>query len=273
MEGDGIISTIVTTGLAKNEAASARATEIATELGAPFVPRDGTGILRLLRRHEADVALIVQAGRLLLSDGTVEYSYHPNMLLVRGLNILRNWRDLFFDAAEMSEGESVLDCTLGFGCEASLAALAVGETGRVVGLESNPALAVVTREGLREFHLDTKPLAAAMRRVAVVHADYQTYLPGLAPGAFDLIAFDPFFDERLEGSEHTVGPLARFGDQRPLDPASVLLARQIATRRVVVKHPSHVELPAELVAVRTKEMSARKGQTAYSVFDVPSREP
>lgn len=258
---------IVTTGLARHEAATERAQVLARELGAPFVLREKCGIAKMLALREAETALIVQADRLLLSDGVVEYAYHPNMLLVRGLNVLRDWRDLFLDAAGLVEGESALDCTLGFGCEASLAALAVGDTGRVVGLESQPALAAVTRIGMREFALGTKPLRAAMQRVEVVCADYRAYLEGLDPGSFDLIAFDPFFGEHLEGSKHSIGPLARFGDGRPLDTASVLAARRVARRRVLVKHPRNVDLPDELIAVRASLILSRKALTAYSVFE------
>jgi tRNA1(Val) A37 N6-methylase TrmN6 len=192
------------------------------------------------------------------------------MLLVRGLNVLRGVRDLFLDAAQFLAGESVLDCTLGFGCEASLAALAVGNTGRVTGLESSPALAALTRHGMASFALATPQLREAMRRVNVLTADYESYLNAACPKSVDIIAFDPFFDARIEGSEHSLNPLARFGDNRPLSVAAVLRATIVAQRRVILKHPANQELPAQLQRLQRSMIRSRKAQTAYSIFDAAS---
>ncbi|HEY3331410.1 MAG TPA: class I SAM-dependent methyltransferase [Capsulimonadaceae bacterium] len=257
---------VVTTGMTASPDTVSQAEAVATELGVSFVRRRGIGISRILAESGAEFVVVVQASRLLLHDGVTEYAYHPNMLLVRGLNVLRGWRDVYVDACEFREGESVLDCTLGFGCEASLASLAVGETGRVVGLESEPALALLSRTGLRDFKLETPVLKAAMGRIDVVCADYSVYLADAADYSFDVVCLDPFFDERISGSEHSVSPLARFGNPRPLDDNAVLRARRVARRRVVVKHPRYTELPESLVAVREAVIVGRKAQTAYSVF-------
>ena len=258
---------VVTTGITATPDTVQRAIDLSLRLKAKYVERAGSGISAILARSKASYALIVQADRLALSDGLVLYSFHPNMLLIRGLNVLRKWRDLYFDAAEFKEGESVLDCTVGFACEASLAALAVGPSGRVVGLESMPALAAVTQAGLADFKLETTALRDAMRRVVIVCADYSAYLLRAIPGSFDVVAFDPFFDAPLEGTQHAVTPLAHFGDKRPLDVDAVLRARLIARRRVIVKHPRFAQLPGDLVSMRMRLVESRKGQTAYSVFD------
>ncbi len=258
---------IVTTGLTAARETVAQAISVAMELSATYVERHGTGIDALLAKSGAEYAVVVQANRLMMHDGQVEYFYHPNMLLVRGLNVIRGWRDLYIDAASFAPGESVLDCTLGFGCEASLAALSVGETGRVVGLESEPALALLGRVGMKDFVIHTHAIKAAMERVEVVCADYAEYVAGLAPGAFDVIYFDPFFGERLSGSEHSISPLVRFGNPLPLNVDAVLCARAIAGRRVIVKHPKQVELPNVLTEFRSDIVLGRKAQTAYSIFD------
>jgi hypothetical protein len=260
-------SFIVTTGLHSSADTDSRAMELSGQLAAPYVKRGATGIVRILAETGACYALIVQADRLVLSDGDIVYSYHPNMLLVRGLNVLRDWRDVFLDATEFRAGETVLDCTLGFACEASLAALAVGPTGQIIGLESQPALAAVTRAGLADFALETPPLRDAMRRVQVLTEDYTSFLARASERSFDVITFDPFFDERLEGSQHSVSPLVRFGDNRPLDSGAVLRAREVARRRVVVKHPRFTPLAPELSSIAARTITSRKGQTAYSIFD------
>lgn len=220
----------------------------------------------MLAESHADRLLIVENDALCLRDSSAEYRYHPNMFLVRGLNHMRGNRDLFVEAAALSPGASVLDCTAGFACDAALAALVVGETGMVAALESVPELATLTREGLQRFPLLQKPLRAAMRRVAIVAADYRDYLPRAANRSFDVVAFDPFFEDRLPGSEHTMNPLARFGNLAPLDISSVIEAQRAARRRVLIKHPKSYELPDEIASARVDLVTTRRGGIAYSIL-------
>ena len=257
---------VVTTGLAPQPSREAQAQKIALELNALFAPRNKRSIDRLLGETGADRLLIVENEHLCLRDREDEYRYHPNMLLVRGLNMLRGTRDLYVEAAHLARGDSVLDCTAGFACEAALAALVVGDTGNVVALESVPELALVTRQGLQEFTLAQKPLREAMRRVVVCAADYRDYLPRAANRSFDVVAFDPFFDDRLPGSEHTVSPLARFGNRALLDIPSVIEAQRVARRRVLIKHPKSYDLPEEIRSARTDIVTTRRGGVAYSVL-------
>ncbi len=259
----------VTTSLADDPSRTTHAQRIASELGAPFVSRSRSTLPDLFATSPyIDRLIIVEGDGLALHhrDGTV-YRYHPNMGFVRALNALRGHRDLFIEAAALTAGENVLDCTLGFAGEAMMSALIVGETGKVIGLESAPELAIVTREGLQTRHLVQDKLEAALRRIEVVNADYRDFLEAALPGAFDLICFDPFFHERLEGSEKSVDPLFRFGNSAPLDPASVIRATRIATRRVIVKHPKDAKLPEELRELRSGIVSARNRPVVYSLFD------
>jgi hypothetical protein len=266
-------SLIITTSTLESEELVEHAVGIAEEIGAQYVSRRKRGITVLLSAYDASAALIVKTNQLTLSDGVVEYSYHPNMLLVRGLNVIHGMRDLFIEAAEIGIGDKVLDCTIGFGCEASLAALVSGATGRVDGLESEAALALITRRGMASKRLSTPPLIEAMSRVNVITADYGDFLEQTNEGEYDVVCFDPFFEHRLHGSEGSVSPLARFGNPKPLSSASVVRAIQVANRLVVVKHPEHVELPDELVSVRSHIVTSRKSKITYSVFrrggDIP----
>ena len=258
---------MVTTGLAPTEQQEEKAGRLAVELNAPYAPRARRSLNRLIAEVGAERLLVVETHQLCLRDNTgSEYRFHPNMFLVRGLNVLRGARDLFIEAAELGPGDSVLDCTVGFGCEASLGALVVGETGNVVALESVPELALVTREGMQCFPLIQKPLRAAMQRVAVCAADYKDYLPRAANGSFDIVSFDPFFPDPLRGSEHNINPLAHFGDLAPLDIPPVIEARRVARRRVVIKHPRNYELSEEIAGARSGVVSARRGGIAYTIL-------
>ncbi len=262
-----ILPLAVTTAVSPTPEIVQQAQALADELNAAYAPRRNVTLAQVFRETGAQRLLIVERHRLLLrdADGT-EHFFHPNLALVRGLNILRGARDLFAEATGLGAGDQLLDCTLGFSAEATLGAMLVGETGTVVGLESVPELAALTRAGVRQFPLQTKRIREAMGRVQVVTADYRVYLAQCADGAFDVVYFDPFFEERLPGSVNSVSPLAHFGNPAPLHVPSVQEARRVARRRVVVKRPKSEPLPEELVPGVAETVTTRKNRIQYDIF-------
>lgn len=260
----------VTTAVKPSAAVEAQAQSLAAELGAPFVSRLGRPLPQIFAASQAARLLIAGADHLRLKDratGT-EYYFHPNMFLIRGSNVLRSEPDHFLLATGVGPGDALLDCTLGFASEAALASLVVGESGLVVGLESVPALAAVTRAGVRDFPILNAVLGAALRRVQVVMADNGAYLRGCGAHSFDVVYFDPFFDKRLVGSEASVSPLFVFGNPASLDPAAVREACRVARRRVVIKHPRHEPLPEEVSTLVTETVGSRKSRLVYGVIGV-----
>jgi 16S rRNA (guanine1516-N2)-methyltransferase len=260
----------VTTAVKPTPAVEAQAQSLAAELQAPFAPRLGRSLPQIFADTEAERLLIAGADHLRLRDGATgtEYFFHPNMFLIRGANALRGEPDHFLQATSLGPGDKLLDCTLGFASEAALASLAVGETGRVIGLESVPALAAVTRAGIEAFPMPHAVLRAALRRVQVVTADSGVFLRGCEARAFDAVYFDPFFDKRLTGSEASVSPLFVFGNPAPLDPAAVAEACRVARRRVIIKYPRHEPLPDDVSARVTETIGSRKSRLAYGVISV-----
>jgi hypothetical protein len=246
----------------------AEARALAAELHAPYARRRNVTTNRIYLETGAERLLIVAPDRYVLRDreSGLDYFFHPNLAMLRGLNLKRGWRDLFADAADLREGDHILDCTVGFAGEATLASLIVGETGRVVGLESVPELAAVTRAGVKTFDLNPKFLRTALRRVEIVNANYRRYLPTCEPRSFDVVYFDPFFGERLPGSENSVSPLAFFGDQTPLDIDSVKIARTVARRRVAIKSPRKDDLPPELEEMVAEVVAGRKSRVVYHII-------
>ncbi len=242
---------------------------LAASLGLAFLPRLPGTLPDMAQRFAVPTLLVVERGRLRLvhAPSGVEYAYHPNMLPVRARSVAQGQPDLFVQAMALRPGDAVLDGTLGFGTEASLAAWLVGEAGRVVGLESVPALAAVTRAGMQSPPPSlTKALIAAMRRVEVVTADHVPFLHACPGGTFDQVYFDPFFDERLPGSEASVSPLACFGNASPLSPEAVQEARRVARRRVVVKAPKREALPPALAGGVSESITLRRSRMVYYVL-------
>ena len=261
-------SLAVTTSVHPPPDLEAQAWGYAAELGAPYVPRSGLSVSGVFAACRAERLLIAGQDHLRLRDRATgaEYFFHPNLFQVRAYNLLRGGRDHFLEAVQLGPGDSVLDCTLGFACEASLAALAVGESGSVVGLESVPELALVSRVGTQSFTLHSAKLTEALRRVEVTAADAREYLLRLADRSVDVVYFDPFFEHRLSGSEVSMTPLFVFGNPAPLDAEAVKEARRVARRRVVIKHPRDEPLPEAVRERVTEVVASRKSRIVYSVL-------
>jgi len=258
----------VTTSMKPDVALLGEAIQLAAELNVPIFPRRSVTLTRLFQETGSARLLVVGPERWTLHDqrAGIEYFYHPNMIQVRWQNLDHGDRDLFAESTQLKTGDSLLDCTVGFAAESILAARLVGESGTVIGLESVPELAAITRNGVASFKLQSKLMQAVMRRVNIVTADYRDYLPSCGSGSMDVVYFDPFFPARMPGAENSVGPLAYFGNNTPLCIQSVIEARRVARRRVVIKHPHWAKLPEELQTEVSEVVSTRKRMVIYSVL-------
>ncbi len=258
---------VVTTAANDNAAIEDEAQKLSHELNGVYVRRSGRSIKSILTTAAADRLLIVRRDRYSLHDlSGNEYQFHPNLVIVRAMNYKKTGSDHFLEAADLREGDKVIDCTVGFATEALLASLQVGETGEVVGLESVPELAVVTREGTRKYTLIQKGLEAALRRIVVLNWDYREYLARCLTSSADVVYFDPFFDETLEKSAQSIGALAAFGNRAPLDSRSILEAQRVARRSVIIKHPKSCRLPKETEDLVVREVSGRKSPVTFAVI-------
>ncbi|MGO8672682.1 MAG: class I SAM-dependent methyltransferase [Capsulimonadaceae bacterium] len=258
----------VTTSVRPTAALEMRARALADELHAPYAQRHNETVTHVFHESEADRLLVVADERMILWDretGT-EYFFHPNMAMVRAVNLQAGRRDLFAESTALVPGEHHLDCTVGFAGEATIASLLVGESGRVVGLESIPELAAVTRAGVAQFPLQARALRTALRRIEIVRADNRDFLAACGSCEFDVVYFDPFFADTLRGSENSVSPLAAFGDHRPLGIDAVREARRVARRRVVIKCPRNADLETDIAAMVSFTVYGRKGRVVYHVI-------
>jgi len=203
----------------------------ATRHGAAWLDRDGRPLAELAGAAGAGALLVLGRQGAALFAGGAEHRYHAGMGALRARRLARGERSTaepFLAAAGLRPGDAVLDCTLGLGADALVAAEAVGSGGRVVGLESSPVLAAWVAEGLARL-----PLPAA-GRVEVRCAEHGAALAALPDGGFDVVVFDPMFRHpRAEAPPFDV--VRRFADPRPLSLAALERARRVARRWVVVK--------------------------------------
>lgn len=256
----------VTTAMSPGPDMRERAEQLAGELSASFLSRRAKGFPKLWEKMPlATTALVVQADRLMLvhRDGA-ELFYHPNMAFPRLGNVLRGQPDTLLAAADLAPGDSVLDCTLGYASEAILCAHVVGDSGEVHGIEAVPELGIVVREGLQKVVTAQTKLNDAMRRVRVVHLGHHLkFLRACPTGRYDVVCFDPFFDEILEGSEPFT-PIRTFGARNPLLPEAVHEGMRVARRRVLVKTTRRSPL-LEILGI-TERHESRGGKVVYGVL-------
>jgi 16S rRNA (guanine1516-N2)-methyltransferase len=228
---------LITTASSSTPALRARAESIAAELLAPIVLRHHEPLSACFaQRPAATRAIVVQKDRLLLvhKDG-MEFFYHPNLGCLRFSNYLRGQNDWLLAAAQIKEGDAVLDCTLGYAGEATLLATQTGDRGEVHGIEGVPELGLVAREGLKTVVTDNKRVNEAMRRIQVVHLGHHLdYLKQCPDRRYDVVYFDPFFDVDVD-KPGTLDALRFFGDRRPLTLAAIKEAQRVARRFVLVK--------------------------------------
>ncbi|HEX5754097.1 MAG TPA: class I SAM-dependent methyltransferase [Archangium sp.] len=222
----------VTTSGKPEESLVKRAREAARAWNLPFVPRRKKEPIGPMLASSADAFLVFEREGVSLWDREGSFSFNPGMAHLRRLRILSGQvggDDALVRVAGLRAGDLVLDCTLGLGQDALVAALVVGPGGRVVGLEKSLALYAVVSEGLAAYDYGSQSC-----RVEPVHADSHAYLRSLPSGSFDVVLFDPMF-EKPKKSQPAFEMLRRFAEHAPLSPETLQEARRVARRWVVVK--------------------------------------
>ena len=228
---------VVTTPLEPSADEEADARAAAGRHGLPFARRGRRPLPEVVAAAGAVGALVLSRTRAVLAAGGEARRWAPGMGFLRakrararlgGAAADPTARDPFLEAAGIRAGDAVLDCTLGLGADALVAAVAAGPAGRVVGIEASPALAAWVAEGLRRLGDE------AAARVEVRSADHGEALVALPEGSFDVVVFDPMFRHARAGPAG-FDVVRRLADARPLSAAALERARRVARRWVVVK--------------------------------------
>lgn len=237
---------VVTTSGHPSDALLAESEAWAERLGVPLVAREGS-LRRLVAQHHAQGVLVVTCQRPVYREPEtgLEYFFHPGMAKMRLHNCRRGHEDPMLQAMQLQPGESVLDCTLGRATDAAVMAWRLGPEGRVVGIEKSRLLAEMTIHGLQHYMDPSRELTSLLRRIEAHCTDYNLYLPSLPDNRFDVVYFDPIFDQPLEQSE-AMAPLRLLADASPLSPEAIAQAIRVARRRVVIKQRKGTSLWAAL---------------------------
>lgn len=131
----------------------------------------------------------------------------------------------------------VLDCTAGQGRDAFVLASLGCE---VLMLERSPVAFLLLQDGLRRASEDPETAAIASR-MTLLRADARQWLQDPPLTSFDVVYLDPMFpepDKRAKSKKDMAAFQELIGGDPDAD-ALLLPARQLATKRVVVKRPRH----------------------------------
>ncbi|WP_017727406.1 class I SAM-dependent methyltransferase [Halalkalibacterium ligniniphilum] len=225
---------IVTTGLKSATQARNKAKEYAGRLDGSFVEREKRSVEELISVYGDDV-LVVGAEKAVLhpKNGAKPFFFHPNSAMVRRKQWQQTGHDPLIEAAQLKQGDRFLDCTFGLGADSIIAKLAVGAKGDVVGVEANPVIAFLVSEGLKLWSEGDPQFLQAMREIKVICAEHYDYLQTVADKSYDVVYFDPMFEQSLPSAG--IAGLKSFAVHDDLNQTVINEACRVARRRVVLK--------------------------------------
>lgn len=224
---------IITTVMKNFHEAEITAKTLAVSLNSVYVPRHKKSITSLLQKGEAVLVVGTERMELYHKPDEKPFFFHPNSAMFRIKRLLAGERDPFVDAAGIRKGKTILDCTLGLASDSIVAAYAAGEEGKVCGIEGNKAMALIVGEGLKKWDAGNEEISKAMKRVEVIHADHLQFLRTCADRSFDIVYFDPMFEEEL--SSEGMEPLKQIAIHDDLRADVIAEAKRVAGERVVLK--------------------------------------
>jgi 16S rRNA G966 N2-methylase RsmD len=226
---------IVTTARKGADVLAEKAKQWSLQLNSRFIIRQGVSVPDLITAYGEDVLVVGKAKVTLYSkDGGEPFFYHPNSSMFRVKQFLRTGYDPLVEAAQLKEGMSFLDCTLGLASDSLVAQLAVGKSGCVTGIEANQTLAFLVENGLQSWQEGGKEMLDAMRRIKVISQDHLSYLASLSDQSFDVVYFDPMFEYHLSDSAGIRG-LKQFACHDDLTQEVIDHSLRVASSRVVLK--------------------------------------
>ncbi|WP_223593346.1 class I SAM-dependent methyltransferase [Neobacillus bataviensis] len=234
----------VTTSGRTTQQLNEKAMDIAATLDVPYLPRKKKSVQLLQEKCDSDCLVVGKERLELFQKGEQEpFFFHPNSAMFRIKRLMRGEHDPFADAAKLSPGMTVLDCTLGLASDSIVASFLVGKEGSVTGIEGEKFLAYIVKEGLKTWDTGIPQMNEAMERINVIQSASLDYLKGLKDASVDCVYFDPMFEESIIGSVG-IKPLTHFAIYNDLDEETMEEALRVAKFRVVLKdhfRSSHFE--------------------------------
>lgn len=256
---------IVTTGRKKPGDLLEKAARAAVELSGEFVVRGDFSLEELRMKYQTQAILVARKEGFVIDQTDGEFFFHPSMARLRMLNLQRGLLDHMIEAMDLRPGMQVIDCTMGFGADSLVAAFAAGSGGRVMGIEINPLVAFVVREGLKTFLPGLEKSGLSLAPVQVVQAEYESCLQVQPDRSVDIVYFDPMFRQPLKASS-SMQPLRTLADMRPISLSAIEEARRVARKRIVIKEVSGSPEFARLGC--TRMYGGKYSKVQYGIIEI-----
>ncbi|MDD2233513.1 MAG: class I SAM-dependent methyltransferase [Desulfitobacteriaceae bacterium] len=182
-----------------------------------------------------------------LNDGGQNLHFHPSMTLLRIMNIYKGNSDRYLIATGLKSGDTLLDLTMGLGNDALVGAWAVGEQGKVIGVEYSPVICALVSDGLQSLASNHVPksknpdknrawetLSLAAARIKVTWSDHNSFLCRQPSASADVVFFDPMFRYTPRKSA-SIKPLYSWSNLQSLRIEVIHESCRVARRCVVLK--------------------------------------
>jgi len=231
------------------------AEELARRFELVAEPRRGRLVPDLLAAARGAPVIVLAGQSADLFDGERTFRASTGMGFLRLVRAQKGEQDPLVKAAELKQGDLVLDATLGLAQDALVAAEATQAA--VVGFEASPVLAAFAVAALRRLPPEASEAAA---RIEVRCADHRVALRELPSRSFDVVLLDPMFRDAQE-SNPLFDLLRRHGEHAPLEAETLREARRVARRGVLVKDAAP---GTELTRLGLVPLPSRR--TAHLVF-------
>ncbi|WP_411842094.1 class I SAM-dependent methyltransferase [Salinicoccus sp. HZC-1] len=226
---------IITTGGKTDETAIAHAKIIADKYNCSYIERKKQSIDTLFSQYQTSIAIVGRNKITIIPLSTKEHIYfHPNLSMIRAKRLLKGEKDTFIEAAKLAENMSILDCTMGLAADSIIASLITKQQGKVTSIEANPLLYMLVTEGLKIYQSNVVEINDAMRRIQTIHADHHDYLKELPDNSYDIVYFDPMFQESIESSS----AIQKINNQTlkiDIKAETIEEAKRVAKQRIVLK--------------------------------------
>ncbi|WP_313800518.1 class I SAM-dependent methyltransferase [Cytobacillus sp.] len=226
---------IITTAGRTNEEMTRAAIKVAQDLGGRFVQRKKRSV-QLIQQVEEEDCIVVGKERLELypMEDSEPFFFHPNSAMFRVKRLMKGENDPFVDAAGLYAGKTLLDCTLGLASDSIVASFIVGKKGKVTGIEGNPYLGYIVKNGLHSWTSGISELDLAMKRIRVINKLSLPFLKSIPDQSYDCVYFDPMFEDNTLESDG-IKALKRFAIYEDLTDQLIKEAKRVAKERVVLK--------------------------------------
>jgi 16S rRNA (guanine1516-N2)-methyltransferase len=239
---------------------------IAEQLGGRCVSRRQFSLPALRRRYtETKIMLLTDRElRYYSSDDETAIFFHPSTAAIRKKRLIRGEADPLLSFMGIREGDTVLDCTAGLASDSIVFSYAVGTTGQVIAIESEPALVLLLQEGLSQYESPVPALNEAMRRVLIKQADHYNYLLQMKDQSVEYIYLDPMFRSPVMESS-SMSPLREIANNHAIHLETITEARRVARKKIIMKELKESSEFARLGFSRTYRSQTN---IAYGVIEL-----